>query len=89
VTSLTSREHITWPKANGEWWRGKIESTVARDRRNDAVLAAGGWAVVRVWEHEPVWQAADRVVRRAARFEREQTPLLPKDHTGLSGWVGR
>lgn len=54
-------EHASWPKANGEWWRRKIEATAARDRRNDAVLAKAGWRVLRIWEHESVSEAADRV----------------------------
>lgn len=64
-------DHASWPKANGDWWRRKIETNAARDRRNDALLAAAGWRVVRVWEHEPVEAAADRVVRdlRCARSE--------------------
>lgn len=45
-------EHATWPKANAEWWRAKIEANVARDRDSDARLTEAGWAVVRVWEHE-------------------------------------
>ncbi len=54
--------HPSWPRANGDWWRRKIEANAARDRRNDAVLAAGGWTVVRIWEHEPVGEAAHRVI---------------------------
>jgi DNA mismatch endonuclease (patch repair protein) len=54
-------EHGSWPKANAEWWRTKIEATRERDRDTDAQLAANGWQVVRVWEHEPPEAAADRV----------------------------
>jgi DNA mismatch endonuclease (patch repair protein) len=54
-------EHITWPKANGNWWRTKINATAARDRRNDAALTDAGWTVVRIWEHESAASAADRV----------------------------
>jgi DNA mismatch endonuclease (patch repair protein) len=54
-------DHASWPKANGDWWKQKIEATAARDRRNDALLAAAGWRVLRIWEHEPVERAADEV----------------------------
>jgi DNA mismatch endonuclease, patch repair protein len=56
-------EHVTFPKANGEWWRAKLERNYARDRRNDEALAAAGWAVVRIWEHEEVEVATERIVR--------------------------
>ena len=57
-------EHGNIPKANRDWWREKLNRNVARDRDTDAQLAAAGWSVVRIWEHElredPV-AAADRV----------------------------
>src|SRR5438105_437916 len=31
-------EHGTLPRANGEWWRAKLEANAARDRRNDLAL---------------------------------------------------
>lgn len=37
---------------NAPYWVAKIETNVARDRRNDATLAADGWLVLRVWESE-------------------------------------
>lgn len=55
-------EHATWPKANAEFWREKIESNQRRDRDTDRVLERAGWTVVRVWEHEDPEAAADRVV---------------------------
>ena len=56
-------EHGTFAKANGEWWKAKLAANVARDRRNDAALAQAGWTVLRIWEHEDVNHAADRVER--------------------------
>lgn len=55
--------HATSPKANGDWWAAKLTANVARDRDTDARLAVAGWTVVRIWEHEPVGEAADRVER--------------------------
>jgi DNA mismatch endonuclease (patch repair protein) len=40
------------PRANRNYWVGKIARNVARDRRADAALMAAGWSVIRVWEHE-------------------------------------
>lgn len=45
-------DHGNLPKANREWWRAKLDATVARDRRNERALAERGWTVIRVWEHE-------------------------------------
>lgn len=56
-------EHATWPTANADFWREKIETNRLRDRDSDARLAAEGWTVVRVWEHEDPAAAADRVER--------------------------
>ncbi|MEU3907552.1 very short patch repair endonuclease [Streptomyces goshikiensis] len=56
-------EHATWPRRNAEFWRGKIEGNQARDRDTDARLAESGWLAVRVWEHEAVDEAAERVSR--------------------------
>lgn len=55
-------EHGTWPKANAEWWRTKIERNQVRDRRIDDQLKAAGWTVVHAWAHEPPGAVADNVV---------------------------
>lgn len=55
--------HGTWPKNNAVWWRAKIEANIARDRDTDTRLQRGGWQVIRVWEHEPIEEAAERVER--------------------------
>ncbi len=54
-------QHATWPKNNADWWREKLEANVARDRRQERELAALGWHVIRVWEHENEITAADAV----------------------------
>jgi DNA mismatch endonuclease, patch repair protein len=55
--------HATWPKANAEWWREKLEANVARDRDTDSRLEAEGWHVIRVWEHEDPVEAAATIER--------------------------
>src|SRR5687767_13082577 len=35
--------HQTWPRANRDWWRRKLEANVARDRLTDTALTNAGW----------------------------------------------
>lgn len=53
--------HGTQPKANTHWWREKLDRNARRDRDTDVRLAAAGWTVMRVWEHEDPEVAAERV----------------------------
>ncbi len=50
------------PATNREYWQTKIARNVERDTRTDALLRGEGWTVVRVWEHEPIEEACDRVL---------------------------
>jgi len=59
-------EHGTWPKSNAEWWREKIERNRRRDAEATRLLSQAGWTVLRIWEHEPVQRAVEKV-RRAWR----------------------
>lgn len=61
--------HGTLPRANAEWWASKLAATVRRDRDTDRLLTEAGWTVVRIWEHEAIADAADRIVNivRATR----------------------
>lgn len=49
------------PRTNSEYWEAKLERNVQRDRRNAAALAAAGWQLIVVWEHEDPVIAADRI----------------------------
>jgi DNA mismatch endonuclease (patch repair protein) len=44
--------HMTWPRANGAWWREKISGNRRRDRKTARLLRAAGWSVIRMWEHD-------------------------------------
>lgn len=55
-------EHGSVPGRNSEWWQWKIARNQARDRDTDEQLAALGWTVIHVWEHEDVEQAAATVM---------------------------
>lgn len=60
-------EHYTRPVRNAEFWIGKVDRNVRRDRTADKRLSELGWKVVRVWEHE-ITQDVYAVVRRVRRL---------------------
>lgn len=63
-------EHLMWPKSNAAWWHDKITDNRRRDRDTDARLAEAGWSVFRMWEHDDLEAAAERLaVVVAARGE--------------------
>lgn len=53
--------HATMPKTNTRWWHDKLDANRRRDRDTDQRLQAAGWTVLRLWEHTPTTEAADRV----------------------------
>jgi DNA mismatch endonuclease (patch repair protein) len=72
-------EHATWPKANEEFWRAKIEGNRARDEDTTARLRAAGWLVLRYWTHEAPSEIAADIVEQVRR----------RRGPGKSGAVGR
>ncbi|MBS1844982.1 MAG: very short patch repair endonuclease [Actinobacteria bacterium] len=54
-------EHGTMPRSNEAFWRAKLARNRERDAKVNALLAEEGWTVVRIWEHEAIDAAADRV----------------------------
>lgn len=38
------------PRSNAAFWKSKIETNRARDRRNTQLLRREGWKIVRIWE---------------------------------------
>lgn len=63
-------EHQHIPKSNTDYWIPKLAANVERDRRVDAALEDAGWAVVRIWEHEEIGDAADAVELALMRMAR-------------------
>jgi DNA mismatch endonuclease (patch repair protein) len=55
-------DHASWPKTNAEWWRNKIETNRQRDQNTHQRLCAGGWTVLRIWEHQSLDEAVACVV---------------------------
>jgi DNA mismatch endonuclease (patch repair protein) len=86
--------HGTDPKSNSDWWEQKLSRNVARDRRIDENLSEAGWTVVRVWEHEDPFDAADRIesvldaqsgsleYSRLLRRHFDEIPLPRRDQSG-------
>ncbi|WP_152645231.1 very short patch repair endonuclease [Kitasatospora griseola] len=59
-------EHHTVAIRNGQYWADKVARNKARDADTDQRLRDAGWEPLRVWEHEDVRAAAERV-REAVR----------------------
>jgi len=70
--------HGTTPKANRAWWVKKIEANRIRDAQTNTILRRLGWKVVRVWEHDDLHAAAQRVVR-ARMFRGHYAPRMSHD----------
>jgi len=70
--------HGSSPKNNSAWWRAKIDANISRDRDTDARLRVAGWTVIRVWEHEGLESATNRIVE-AVRLKRQTAPSEPDD----------
>jgi DNA mismatch endonuclease (patch repair protein) len=62
-------DHHTVASTNAEYWAKKVASNRRRDSETDALLAAAGWTVVRIWEHEAVDAAAD-LIQQTIRLAR-------------------
>ncbi len=69
--------HSTKPSHNAVWWHEKIAANRRRDARVSAALAAEGWVVVRVWEHEDAETAASRIAQLIR--QRRPCPELAKE----------
>lgn len=63
--------HYTAPRANADYWHEKVRRNQERDRHTDEELAAAGWQVIRVWEHEDVADAARRIATAVAERRAE------------------
>jgi DNA mismatch endonuclease (patch repair protein) len=63
-------EHHRPASKNSEFWSSKVEGTKARDADTDRLLAEQGWTVIRVWEHEDLNEAAERVGNLVLNYRR-------------------
>lgn len=54
-------DHFIQPKTRSEFWAEKIRSNRLRDEDTRLHLVRDGAIVIRVWEHEDTWEAADLI----------------------------
>jgi DNA mismatch endonuclease (patch repair protein) len=54
-------DHGVVPNANADYWRPKLAHNAERDRMTGTRLDNAGWRVVRIWEHENLRAAVQRV----------------------------
>lgn len=40
------------PKSNKNYWKDKLKSNIARDKKNNLALKEKGYKIIRVWSHE-------------------------------------
>ena len=60
--------HGTKPKTNAAFWRDKIATNRARDRRVNRALRKRDWMVVRIWEHELRRRDEAKLIRRLVKL---------------------
>ncbi len=68
--------HATWPVANRDWWRTKLESNRRRNLNTTQTLSTAGWAIMRFWEHDSRSESAmqiEAIVR--ARVGNKSSPI--------------
>jgi len=75
-------QHGTQPANNTWYWGPKLARNVARDRTADAALAAAGWRVVRVWEHESLEAAVAAVAAALAGPAASEVATIQPDGAG-------
>ena len=54
-------EHYRPSTKNIAFWEKKLTTNRSRDIHTNEMLATAGWTVIRVWEHEDMSEAADRI----------------------------
>jgi DNA mismatch endonuclease (patch repair protein) len=64
------KDYAEWEHKLSPYWLKKIPRNMARDKKNDRLLRAAGWSVVRIWEsgltRRPAWQVG-RIKRALSR----------------------
>src|ERR1700722_19051919 len=70
-------QHGRNPAVNVNYWTPKLRRNVERDRVADQTLAAAGWQVVRVWEHESLEDAVASVIAAVGARSVPAQPAAP------------
>ena len=62
-------EHGSIPRSNQDYWLQKLIGNSERDTADVMAFGKAGWAVIRIWEHTGVKDAADQIVDAWASME--------------------
>lgn len=71
------------PKSRRQFWETKFDGNIARDKRDQELLAMAGWRFIVVWECEV--ESDDAVLDRIVEFV--GPPRMPRDGQGRA-WSG-
>lgn len=55
-------DHHTIAKTNADYWANKVAQNRARDRETDELLKNAGWQAIRIWEHESIEHATQKIL---------------------------
>lgn len=53
--------HGRTPLRGGAYWLSVLDHNMLRDIETTQLLQAAGWQVIRIWEHESLLEAADKI----------------------------
>jgi DNA mismatch endonuclease (patch repair protein) len=73
--------HGRRPAVNEWYWTPKLARTVERDAQTTAALRASGWIVIRMWEHEDLHEAVERISTSVGSRRHHPRPTS-------TSWVG-
>lgn len=73
--------HYRRPAAHQTYWMQKVSRNVERDQDTRGRLAAAGWELIVVWEHEDPVEAAGRVIQ-VVRTRRDAIESKRVDRAG-------
>lgn len=65
------------PKSHTDFWQGKFDTNVARDKHVSSELVAAGWRVMTIWECET--KSADSIARTLAAVSSDQNETCAND----------
>ncbi len=77
------RSFAQWRTSLAPYWRTKIETNIARDRRQRARLRRLGWRVMRLWGRD-IQRAPDKCLERVVEFLKAGPRHEPKDFEGAT-----
>jgi DNA mismatch endonuclease (patch repair protein) len=66
--------HSCKPRNNAAFWRKKMASNKARDRKVTNALCSIGWRVLRIWEHQLSQRNQGRLAVRLQRLFQASSP---------------